>query len=219
MSEVSLTINDIEVKAEEGMTILQAARSIGIDIPTLCSHEKLAPYGACRLCTVEIKRGNKSQLVASCVQPVEDGLIVDTESEPVAKGRRMLLALLWAHAPGVQALRKYGIKYGIDEAGAGTDYMIMPGISAPKTKFYIEPTFCVLCGICVRYCAEVKNNAAIGFIGRGTEREVVFFPEIASQACPSCGEECYPLCPTGALPLHYTIAKAYHSTEDLPTKG
>jgi bidirectional [NiFe] hydrogenase diaphorase subunit len=219
MSEVTLFINDVEVKAEKGMTILQAARIAGIDIPTLCSHEELAPYGACRLCTVEIKRGKQSQLVAACVYPVEEGLMVNSESEPVISGRKMLLELLWAHAPGVQALRKYGIKYGLTEAQAGTDYGIIPGISAPKTRFEIEPTFCVLCGLCVRYCAEVKQNNAIGFIGRGTEREVVFFPEIASQACPSCGEECYPLCPTGALPLHYAIAKAYHYSEDLPVKG
>ena len=212
MSEVSLIINDTEVKADKGMSILQAARSVGIDIPTLCSHEKLAPYGACRLCNVEIKRGNQSQMVASCVQSVEDGLIVDTESEPVIKGRKMLIALLWARAPGVQALRKYGIKYGMPEVQAGTDYAIIPGIIFPKTKFDIEPTFCVLCGLCVRYCAEVKKNNAIGFIGRGTEREAVFFPEIASRECPNCGEECYPLCPTGALPLQYAIVEAYHST-------
>jgi bidirectional [NiFe] hydrogenase diaphorase subunit len=211
MSEVTLTINDIEVKASKGTTVLQAARTAGIDIPTLCSHERLAPYGACRLCTVEIIRGQRSQLVASCVYPVEDGLIVNTESEPVIRGRKMLLALLWARAPGVQVLRKYGIKYGITEVQAGMDFGIIPGISTTETKFEIEPTFCVLCGLCVRYCAEVKNRNAIGFIGRGTEREVVFFPEIASKVCPDC-EECYPLCPTGALPLHYTLAEAHHST-------
>jgi len=219
MSEVTLIINDVAVRADKGMTILEAARSVGTDIPTLCSHQELAPYGACRLCTVEIVRGKQSQLVASCVHPVEDGLIVDTESEPVIRGRKMLLALLWARSPGVQVLRKYGIKYGITEVEAGTDYTIIPGISATKTKFKIEPTFCALCGLCVRYCAEVKKKNAIGFIGRGTEREVVFFPEIATKECPSCGEECYPLCPTGALPLHYALAEALYSTEDLQIKG
>jgi bidirectional [NiFe] hydrogenase diaphorase subunit len=212
MSEVTLTINDTEAKADKGMTILQAARSIGIDIPTLCSHEKLAPYGACRLCTVEIIRGQQSQLVASCVHPVEDGLIVNTESETVIRGRKMLLALLWARAPGAQVLRKYGIKYGITEVEAGAGYTIIPGVSTTRTKFEIEPTFCVLCGLCVRYCAEVKRKNAIGFIGRGTEREVVFLPEIASEECPNCGEECYPLCPTGALPLHHALIKADYSS-------
>ena len=209
MSNVTLIINDTEVKAKKGTAILQAARTAGIDIPTLCSHEQLAPYGACRLCTVEITRGQQSQLVSSCACPVEDGLIVNTESEPVIKGRKMLLALLWARAPGVQVLRKYGIQYGIIEVQAET---IIPGISTTETKFEIEPTFCTLCGLCVRYCAEVKKKNAIGFIGRGTEREVVFFPEIASKECPNCGEECYPLCPAGTLPLYYTLAEAHQPT-------
>jgi len=211
MSEVTLIINDEEVKAEEGITILEAARSVGIDIPTLCHHEKLAPYGACRLCTVEIISGQRSRLVTSCVYPVEDGLIVKTESEPVIKGRKMLLELMWARAPGVQPIRNYGMRYGITGVQAGRDYGIAYGISATKTKFEIEPTFCILCGLCVRYCAEVKKKNAIGFIGRGAEREVVFFPEIAREECPNC-EECYSLCPTGALPSHYALAEAGHST-------
>jgi bidirectional [NiFe] hydrogenase diaphorase subunit len=207
MSEVTLTIDDLEVKAKEGMTILEAARSAGIDIPTLCYHEKLVPYGACRLCTVEIVRGQRSRLVASCVYPVEDGLVVKTESERVIRGRRMLLELMWARAPGVQPLRDYGMRYGITEVQAIREY----GISTTKTKFEIEPTFCILCGLCVRYCSEVKKKNAIGFIGRGTEREVVFFPEIAREECPNC-KECYALCPTGALPSHYALAEARHST-------
>lgn len=210
MAEVSLIIDDIVVKADKGTTILEAARSAGIDIPTLCSNEKLAPYGACRLCTVEIKRGQQSQLVASCVYPVEEGLIVKTESASVIKGRKMLLELLWARAPGIQALREYGVKYGISAVRAGTDYGIIPGISSTRTKFEIEPTFCLLCGLCVRYCNEVKRKDAIGFVGRGTEREVVFFPELAANGCSHC-EDCYPLCPTGTLPLYYTLAKAQQS--------
>jgi bidirectional [NiFe] hydrogenase diaphorase subunit len=207
MSEVTLTINDIEVKAEEGTTILEAARSAGIDIPTLCYHEKLAPYGACRLCVVEIVKGQRSRLVTSCVYPVEDGLIVKTESEPVIKIRKMLLELMWARAPGVQLLRNYGTRYEITSIQAIREY----GISTTKTKFEVEPTFCILCGLCVRYCAEVKKKNAIGFIGRGTEREVVFFPDIARKECPNC-KECYPLCPTGALPPHYALTEANHST-------
>jgi len=204
MSEVTLIIDDQEVKAEEGMTILETAQSAGIDIPTLCHHEKLAPYGACRLCTVEIIRGKRSRLVTSCVYPVEDGLIVKTESELVIKGRKMLLELMWSRAPGVQPLRNYGMRYGITGVQAIRDY----GISGTGAeKFEIEPTFCILCGLCVRYCAEVKKKNAIGFIGRGTEREVVFFPEIAREECPNC-RECFSICPTGALPSHYAFIQA-----------
>ena len=208
MSEVTLIINDEEVKAKEGMTILEAAQSAGIDIPTLCHHEKLAPYGACRLCMVEIVRGQRSRLVTSCVHLVEDGLVVKTESEPVIEGRKMLLELMWARAPGVQPIRDYGTRYGIAATQAIRDY----GTSGAGTaKFEIEPTFCILCGLCVRYCAEVKGKNAIGFIGRGTEREIVFFPEIARKECPGC-KECYSICPTGALPSHYALAEAQHST-------
>ncbi|MBE9469864.1 MAG: (2Fe-2S)-binding protein [Chloroflexi bacterium] len=206
MSEVTLIINDEEVKAEEGMTILEAARSAGIDIPTLCYHEKLAPYGACRLCMVEIVRGRQSRLVASCVYPVEDGLIVKTESDRVTKGRKMLLELMWARAPGVQPIREYGIKYGITGAQVIRDY----GVGRKNmAKFEIEPTFCILCGLCVRYCAEIKKENAIGFVGRGIGREVVFFPEIARRTCPGC-QECFSLCPTGALPSHYGLVEACH---------
>ena len=105
MSEVTLIIDDKEVKAMEGMTLLDAARSVGIDIPTLCYHEKLAPYGACRLCTVEIIRDQRSRLVASCVYPVEDGLIVKTESEPVVNGRKMLLHMMIARCPAVKEVQ------------------------------------------------------------------------------------------------------------------
>lgn len=194
MSEVSLVINDREVKAREGMTILEAARSVGIEIPTLCHHEQLAPYGACRLCTVEISKGQRSRLVTSCVYPVEDGLVVNTESDAVIKGRKMILELLWVRSPASQILRDYGVKYGID-----------------RTKFDVASSFCILCGLCVRYCAEVKKKNAIGFIGRGTEREVMFFPEIASEECPKCWE-CFSLCPTGVLPSNYGLARVPHFT-------
>jgi len=186
---VTLFINDKEVKATQGMTILEAARSVGIDIPTLCHQENLAPYGGCRLCTVEITRGTRSRLVTSCVYPVEEGLKVQTESEPVVKIRKMLLEMMWSRAPGVQAIRDYGIKYGID-----------------KDKFDVEPTFCILCGLCVRYCREVKKKNMIGFTGRGTERQVMFLPDADFNECLACGE-CYKLCPTGVMPSNYGLAQ------------
>lgn len=194
MSEFSLIINGQKVKAREGMTILEAARGAGIEIPTLCYQEGLAPFGACRLCTVEIVKGQRSRLVASCVYPAEEGLVVKTESERVVKGRKLILELLLARAPNVQVLREYGMKYGVD-----------------LMKFDPEPTSCILCGLCVRYCAEEKKKNAIGFIGRGTERAVMFFPEIASEECPKCGE-CFAICPTGVLPSNYAINRVPHFT-------
>ena len=192
MSEVTLNINDKEVKAREGTILLEAAQSVGIDIPTLCYHEKLAPYGACRLCMVEITKGKRTRLVTSCVYTVEEGLTVKTESERVIRVRKMLLELMLARAPGVKAIQDYASKYGVS-----------------RTRFDIEPNFCILCGLCVRYCAEVKKANAIGFIGRGTEREVMFFPDIANEECPKCGE-CFQICPTGVLPSNYALARVPH---------
>jgi NADH dehydrogenase/NADH:ubiquinone oxidoreductase subunit G len=207
MSEVTLLINDEEVKAKQGMTVLEAAQSVGTEIPTLCHHEKLVPYGACRVCLVELTNGKKSRLVTSCVYPAEEGLVVKTESPSVVKARRMILEFMWARSPGVEPIRRLGTKYGISGVQAIREY----GITPPKPKFDIEPSYCILCGLCVRYCEEVKKKNAIGFIGRGTEREVVFFPEIARRECPGC-EECFKLCPTGALPSHYALTEARVST-------
>jgi bidirectional [NiFe] hydrogenase diaphorase subunit len=192
MSEISLMINGREVKAEEGMTVLEAARGAGIDIPTLCEHEGLAPCGSCRLCTVEIVKNKRTRLAASCVYQAEEGLQVNTETERIIKGRRMILELLTARAPGAQVLRDYGIKYGID-----------------RKKFDAAPNHCILCGLCVRYCAEVKKKDVIGFIGRGTERAVMFFPEKAAEECSKCGE-CWNICPTGVLPSNYGLERVPH---------
>jgi bidirectional [NiFe] hydrogenase diaphorase subunit len=192
MSEVSLTINGQTVTAAEGTTILESARTAGIDIPTLCHLPELTPAGVCRLCTVEISKGGRSRLVVSCVYPVEEGLEVQTESERVAKGRKLILEMLLARAPGVEKLREYGVKYGVE-----------------MDKFPVEADFCILCGLCVRYCAEVKKKDAIGFVGRGVERQVMFQPEIAAKECAQCGE-CFKICPTGVLPSNYGVTRVPH---------
>jgi bidirectional [NiFe] hydrogenase diaphorase subunit len=194
MSEVLLKIDGKEVKATEGMTILEAAQSAGIVIPTLCYHEKLEPYGGCRICTVEVETRGRTQLVASCLYPVEKDLIVRTRSEKVDKTRKMLLELLLAHAPDSPALQDLAKEYGAD-----------------KTRFPKEPSFCILCGLCVRYCAEVKKKNAVGFVDRGVRREIGFIPEIASKECWKC-KECFPLCPTEALQAAYVLTEALSSS-------
>jgi len=190
MKEIAIEIDGKKVKAEEGMTILDAARSVGISIPTLCFHEKLEPYGACRLCNVEIGSGARTRLVASCVYPVEEKLVVKTRSPRVVEVRRLLLQLLLARAPGAKVIQDLAREYG-----------------AERTPFEKESAYCILCGLCVRYCAEIKKANAIGFIGRGTEREVMFIPEIAAKACPSC-KECFSLCPTDVLQSNFLLSQA-----------
>jgi len=190
MSEILLQIDGREVKAKEGMTILEAAQSAGIFIPTLCHHEKLEPYGACRICTVEIETRGRTNLVAACLYPVEPNLVVRTRSKRVDKVRKMLLELMLAHAPDSPKLQDLAQEYGAD-----------------KTRFEKEPSFCILCGLCVRYCAEVKKKNAIAFVNRGPRREIMFIPEIAAKECWNC-KECFPLCPTSALQANYLLTEA-----------
>jgi bidirectional [NiFe] hydrogenase diaphorase subunit len=190
MSEILLQIDGKEVKAKEGMTLLDAARSAGISIPTLCYHEKLEPFGGCRLCIVEIESRGWTRLVVSCVYPVEKNLVVRTRSEKVDRIRKMILQLLLAHAPDAFDLQDLAREYGAD-----------------RNRFEKEASFCIHCGLCVRYCAEVKKKNAVGFVDRGIRKEISFIPEIASKECWNC-KECFPLCPTEALQAAYVLAKA-----------
>ena len=190
MSEILLQIDGKEVKAKTGMTLLEAARSVGISIPTLCYHEKLEPFGGCRLCIVELEMKGWSRLVVSCVYPVEKNLVVKTRSEKVDRIRKMIIELQMAHAPDAFDLQDLAKEYGAD-----------------KNRFEKEPSFCIHCGLCVRYCAEVKKKNAIGFVDRGIRKEISFVPEIASKECWNC-KECFPLCPTEALQAAYVLTGA-----------
>jgi bidirectional [NiFe] hydrogenase diaphorase subunit len=190
MSEILLQVDGKEVKAKEGMTVLEAARSAGIDIPTLCHHEKLEPYGACRICIVEAETGGRTRIVVSCIYPVEKDLIVRTRSEKVDRIRKMILELLLAHAPDSWVLQDLAKEYKAD-----------------RNRFEKEASFCIHCGLCVRYCAEIKKKNAVGFVDRGTRREINFIPEVASRECNDC-KECFPLCPTSYLQAAFVLAEA-----------
>ena len=193
MSEILLQIDGSEVKAREGMTVLGAARSAGISIPTLCHHEKLEPFGGCRICIVEVEVRGWTRLVVSCVYPVEENLLVRTRSEKIDRIRKMILELLMAHAPDAFELQDLAQEYGAD-----------------KDRFEKEASFCIHCGLCVRYCAEVKKKYAVGFVDRGTRKEISFIPDIASKECWDC-KECFPLCPTEALQAAFVLTKALSS--------
>ncbi|MEM2103852.1 MAG: 2Fe-2S iron-sulfur cluster-binding protein [Candidatus Bathyarchaeia archaeon] len=179
MKTLTLTIDGKEVKATEGMTILEAAKQAGIEIPTLCHFEKLEPYGGCRVCSVEIEKKGKNQIVASCCYPVEEQLKVKTNSEKVEKIRKIILELLLplsTSGPVTSLAQKHGVE---------------------KSRFPSERTECILCGLCVRYCAEVKGEHAVTFVGRGASRKITLVPEKAG-VCALC-RECYNLCPTGKV--------------------
>ncbi|MBS4026957.1 MAG: (2Fe-2S)-binding protein [Clostridia bacterium] len=190
MSKILLKIDGREVEANEGATILEVAQNVGIGIPTLCHYDTLEPYGGCRLCTVEAEVHGRTKLVVSCLYPVEKDLVVRTRSEKIDSIRKTILELLLAHAPDARELQDLAKEYGAD-----------------KDCFEKEPSFCIHCGLCVRYCAEVKKKHAIVFVDCGTKREISFIPEIASKECSDC-KECFPLCPTEALQAAFVLSKA-----------
>lgn len=190
MSDIFLQIDGKEVKARKGMTVLEAAQNAGISIPTLCHHERLEPFGGCRICIVEIETRGWTRLVVSCVYPVEEKLIVRTRSEKVDRIRKTILELLLTHAPDSPVLQDLAQTYGAD-----------------KNRFEKEASFCIHCGLCVRYCAEIKKKNAVGFVDRGVRKEISFIPEVASRECNDC-KECFPLCPTSYLQAAFVLTEA-----------
>jgi NADH dehydrogenase/NADH:ubiquinone oxidoreductase subunit G len=190
MSEILLRIDGKEVGATEGMTVLDAAKAAGIPIPTLCHHERLAPFAGCRICVVEAEIRGQKRLVAACAHPVEQDLVIRTRSEKVDRIRKSLLELLLAHAPDSPKLRELAREYGAD-----------------RNRFEKDASFCVDCGLCVRYCTEVKKKNALGFVGRGIKKEICFIPEIAAKECNGC-KECFPLCPTSYLQAAFVLVES-----------
>lgn len=190
MTDTVLQIDGKEVTVPAGTNVLQAARQAGISIPTLCHHEQLEDYGGCRLCMVEVESRGRTNYVVSCLFPVEKGLVVRTRSEKVDKIRRVIIEELMAHAPDAPELVRLAQVYGAD-----------------RKRFDKEPSFCVLCGLCVRYCAEVKQKHAVGFIENGPVREISFIPELAAKECWNC-QECFAICPTSYAQAAYLLTEA-----------
>jgi bidirectional [NiFe] hydrogenase diaphorase subunit len=180
---ITLTINGQETQVSEARTLLEAAREQGIPIPTLCYHEALEPFAACRMCVVEVETGRGRQLVASCAYPCADGLVVYTDSDAVLQSRRMTIELLMASAAHIPLVRAMAEELGV---------------TAPR--FTMERDDCILCGLCVRACHEIVGVGAISVINRGIAKKVSPPFHIASNACIECGT-CVLVCPTGAITL------------------
>jgi len=190
MTEIVLNIDGQDVKAKAGMTVLQAAQQAGITIPTLCHHEKLEAFGGCRLCMVEVESRGWTSYVVSCLYPVAKDIVVRTRSPKVDNIRKVLIEELLAHAPDAPELVKMAEEYGAD-----------------RNRFEREASFCVLCGLCVRYCDEVKKKNAVSFFDNGSVRQIAFVPEVAKKECWEC-QECFALCPTSYAQAAYLLTEA-----------
>ena len=176
-----ITIDGIDFDAPKYWTILDTAKFLGIDIPTLCYHEGLSAWGGCRLCIVEIGKGKNTKIVASCVYPVEEGLVVKTASKRVIEARKLILELLIAQCPTSKVLQDLASKMGLK-----------------RVRFKPKWEDCILCGLCVRICEEQMMAKAIGFVNSGKELRITTPFDKTSEDCQRCGG-CIYICPACTL--------------------
>lgn len=214
MSAIKLIIDGQETTVTPGTTILEAARKLGLDIPTFCHDPELAPNGACRICVVEVQNGRA--LVASCVTPVSPGMVVFTQSERVVKARKSILSLLIANHPlvcitcektGSCKLQDYCYRYGIENSDYSGEVKEL-ALDHSNAFFLRDMNKCILCGICVGKCQEVVGAGAIDFTKRGFVSNVgpAFEDAIENSTCVFCGL-CIDSCPVGALIPKKSIGK------------
>ena len=204
---VTLTIDGREVTAAGGATVLEAAREVGIDIPSLCYHPALGGGGACKVCAVEIVADDKRRVTMSCAYRVREGLEVYTDNEEVRKARQSAICELLARAPAAEVVQELAEEYGVKEAASEP--------SDPEGR-------CILCGLCVRTCKKLIKVGAIGFAGRGQERKVGTPDDVESASCLACGA-CFNLCPTGHIRMSDTAKSramlSWHTEVDWSTCG
>ena len=180
---IEFTINGQKVQGQEGWTILDVAKWHGIDIPTLCHHSALEPYGACRLCVVEVDEGRRSRVVISCMYPIKAGIKVQTSTPRVENVRRWIVQLLLDESPASPQIQELAKAYGVTPSRFKKEGMDFA---------------CHLCGLCVRSCREVAGVQALTFGNRGLRKEITAPYHQRSTDCIGCGT-CLYVRPTGAM--------------------
>ena len=178
---ITFRMNGLEVKVEEGSTILDAARFYGLEIPTLCYNEGLSPFGGCRLCLMEIGQEPRTKLVSSCTYPAEEGLVVRTDTRRVIEARRMMIELMLSIAPYSKQIQDLASQFGVKQM-----------------RFEPRNEECILCGLCIRMCNEQMDGKAIGFQKRGYKRKISTPFDKRSEECRLCGG-CIYICPACQL--------------------
>lgn len=178
---MQIRIDGISAEVPEGYTILEAARHLGIYIPTLCYHEGLSPWGGCRLCIVEIKKGDQFKIVTSCTYPAEEGLVIKTSTERIINARKMILELLISQCPTSKVLQDLASEIGLN-----------------RVRFKPKWEDCILCGLCIRMCNEQMMAKAIGFQNRGNQLKIATPYDRNSEVCRKCGG-CMHVCPACTL--------------------
>ena len=180
---ITLTINGKQYTAEEGQNLLQAALDNGIEIPHLCYHEKLSPYGGCRLCLVEITKGKKTTMTTSCTYPAAEGIQVQTDTPQVRKARRLVMELILPMAPNSPRIQALAGELGVE-----------------RSRFTFEGDGCIKCGLCIRACEELVGAGTITFSGKGPERKVKPPFDEEPVHCLGCAA-CVYICPTGCIQM------------------
>ncbi len=204
---VNIKINGFDYQVPAGSTILEAAHSVGIEIPTLCYLKEINAIGACRICVVEVK-GARS-LVAACVFPVNEGMEIYTNTPKVIEARKTTLELILSThkkeclscvRSGNCELQKLCKDYGIEDENAFKGEMISYPIDDSATHMYRDNEKCILCRRCSAVCEKVQDIAVIGANARGFDTHIgsAFEYKLGDVACVSCGQ-CITACPTGAL--------------------
>jgi len=196
---IQITIDDKTVECDQNTTILEAAKSGGIKIPTLCHNDMLKPYGACRICLVEAALQHApqaSKLVPACCTQAGDGMIIRTDTERVMKARAFIIELLLSRCPESEEIQRLAAEIGVERDNRDSldlvgEYLLY---RAPKP----EHTKCIMCGLCVRVCSEITERHAISFSDRGIKRKVKTPFDRIAQTCIGCGSCAY-VCPTNTI--------------------
>ena len=221
---ITIEVNNREVMAEEGETILSALKRNGVKVPTLCHMEDLFPTGACRMCVVEVE--GQRNLIPSCAFPVADGMKISTHSPRVVRARKTIIELLLSNHPddclycdrnNNCELQTLAEQHGVRQrryTGMKNDFKL----DTSSMSIVRDPAKCILCGRCVRVCEEIQGVSAIDFTGRGSKTVVdsAFHEGLNVSSCINCGQ-CIMVCPTGALTEQSSVKKVFDALMDPDT--